>query len=138
MPNERWRELATAQLAQARLHGEYFLPHGLEHADPLLTAHAAVHLAVAAARTMLALAQVRHAGPKQLLERIRSLSGTPDGFVDALAALVAMPSSAHAAMVLDAVEAAADDLLPAPATLSRFVLDNELAWFTRVPPPEYR
>jgi hypothetical protein len=136
--DSRWQELAVSQLAQARLHGGYFLRHGLEHADPLLTAHAAVHLALAAARTTLAVAHVRHPGPKQLLERIRALPGTRPGFADALAALVAAPTAEHARAVLEAAEEVAGGLLPDSATLSRFVLDNELAWFTHVPPPEYR
>lgn len=138
VPEERWRELAASQLAQARLHGAYFLEQGLDHGDPLLTAHAAVHLAVAAARTVLALGHVRHPGPKQLLDRIRALPEAPDGFADALSLLVEAPSTQHATAVLGAVETAAKDLLPAGATLSRFVLDNELAWFTRDLPPEYR
>jgi len=138
VPDERWRDLAASQLAQARLHGEYFLRQGLEHDDPLLTAHAAVHLALAAARTLLALGHMHHPGPKQLLERVRALREAPAGFADALAALVRTPTAARAASVLAAAEAAANGLLPHSATLSRFVLDNELAWFTRVPPPEYR
>jgi predicted nucleotidyltransferase len=138
VPEARWQDLAASQLAQARLHGEYFLAQGLDHADPLLTAHAAVHLAVAAARTLLALGHVRHPGAKQLLERIRALPDAPAGFADTLSTLVTAPTAAVAAAVLTATEAAAGGLLPASATLSRFVLDNELAWFTRVPPPEYR
>ncbi len=134
----RWQDLAASQLAQARLHGQYFLSHGLEHADPLLTAHAAVHLAVAAARTLLAVGHVRHPGPKQLLERVRDLPGAPAGFADALADLVTAPSRDRAAPVLAVIEGVAGAVLPASATLSRFVRDNELAWFTRVPPPEYR
>lgn len=137
-PDEQWRELAASQLAQARLHGEYFLRCGMEHADPLLTAHASVHLALAAARTLLALGHVRHPGPKQLLERVRALPDAPAGFADSLASLVTTPTAAVAAAVLATAEAAAGSLLPASATLSRFVLDNELAWFTRVLPPEYR
>jgi hypothetical protein len=135
---DRWRELAASQLAQARLHGGYFLPNGLEHHDPLLTAHAAVHLAVAAARTVLASARVPSPGPKQLLARVRELPDAPQGFTDALADLVTGPSAERAEAVLEILERVGDGLLPGSATLSRFVLDNELAWFTRIPPPEYR
>jgi hypothetical protein len=138
VPPTYWHDLAASQLAQARLHGEYFLLQGLEHADPLLTAHAAVHLAVAAGRTLLAVGQVRHPGPKQLLDRVRGLPGAPDGFADALAELVATPTAERAGEILSTIETAAGTVLPASATLSRFVLDNELAWFTRIPPPEYR
>jgi predicted nucleotidyltransferase len=138
VPEERWDGLVASFVAQGRLHGEYFLPQGLDHGDPLLVAHAALHLATAAARALLAVNHVPFAGPKYLLQAVATLATKPPGFDDALIELVTSPSAESGAAVLGRLEEAAGAALPHDATLSRFVLDNELAWRTRVAPPEYR
>jgi predicted nucleotidyltransferase len=137
VPESQWVEREAAFVAQARLHGGYFLVQGVERGDPLLAAHAAVHLATSAARALLALNRVRFAGPKYLAAAVRALPRKPDGFDDALLEVVQRPSVDAGRRVLDLLEGAAEWPLPREASLSRFVLDNELAWRTRVPPPEY-
>ena len=137
-PDGEWLELATSFLAQARLHGEYFLLQGLERGDPLLTAHAAVHLATSAARAALALHHVRFPGPKHLIETLEQVPGLPDGLRAAVLDVVTAPSTTTGGALLAHLEGLAGGALDGDAALSRFVLDNELAWFTRVPPPEYR
>ncbi|MGN6741881.1 MAG: nucleotidyltransferase domain-containing protein [Amnibacterium sp.] len=134
----QWRDLTASFVAQARLHGGYFLDAGLDHADPLLTAHAAVHLATSASRAVLARRHVRFPGPKQLGAALRRLPGAPAGFADAVDAVVRTPSRGSADALLALLEAAVGPVLAEDRTLSRFVRDNELAWFTGVPAPEYR
>jgi predicted nucleotidyltransferase len=138
VPDEQWEARMASHLAQARLHGGYFLVQGIEHDDPLLTAHAAVHLATSASRALLALNRVRFAGPKYLATAVAALEVKPAGFDEALVELVARPSVAAGAELLGMLEGAASWPLDDDSTLSTFVLDNELAWRYRVPPPEYR
>lgn len=125
-------------VAQARIHGDYFLAHGLAHDDAFLTAHAAVHLSLAAGRALLADAGAHHPGPKDLVATLRAVPDPGPRFADAIVDLVRSPSTSAARVLLDLVEERFGATLQEGATLSRFVLDNELAWFTRVTPPEYR
>lgn len=129
--------LVRAFVAQARVHGDYFLSEGLHRDDPLLTAHAAVHLATSAARALLALHDRAFPGPKQLLDEVRSLPGGHD-LADAVVAAVTAPGGATASALLETLDAATGTTSSATGSLSRFVLDNELAWFTGRPAPEYR
>lgn len=137
VPDEQWRQRMASHLAQARLHGEYFLVQGIERGDAILTAHAAVHLATSACRALLARARVLYAGPKYLSSAIAGLQDKPDGFDSAIAALVGQPTIEAGNAVLELLESAADWPLDEANTLSTFVLDNELAWRYRTPPPEY-
>ena len=129
--------LVRSFVAQARIHGDYFLEEGLRRRDPLLVAHAAVHLATSAGRAALALHGRAFPGPKQLLDEVRSLPGG-DGLADAVVAAVVRPSAGTASAVLATLDAAVGAESTAASSLSRFVLDNELAWFTGRPAPEYR
>ncbi len=120
-------------LAQFALHAGYFLPHGRDHSDRLLTAHAALHAALAAGRVALARAEVLFRGPKYLDEQLRA-AGRAD-VADAAIALLderSAPAAIELGRTIDA------DLSIDDATLSRFIIDNEWAWFTRTPPPEHR
>lgn len=120
-------------LAQFALHSGYFLPRGRYHGDRLLTAHAALHAALAAGRVALARTEVLFRGPKYLDEQLR-VAGRA-AVADAALALLDEPSAAAAAGLARTIDAdpGIDD-----ATLSRFIIDNEWAWFTRTPPPEHR
>jgi len=138
IPEASWRDAMAAHVAQARLHGGYFLVQGVERGDPLLTAHAAVHLATSAARALLALNRVPFAGPKYLASRLARLADKPAGFDAAVTDLVTRPTIEAGARVLTLLEGAAQWPLDEDATLSQFILDNELAWRYRTPPPEYR
>ncbi len=137
VPDAQWTERQAAFLAQARLHGEYFPKQAVERDDPLLTAHAAVHLATAAARALLALNRVRFSGPKYLRATVAGLERKPAGIDEALVALVQRPSIEAGQGVLDLLDEVVDRRIDGDEALSRFILDNELAWRTRVPPPEY-
>jgi hypothetical protein len=122
-----------AMLAQASLHGRYFLPHGLLTGDAALGAHAAVHAAYALGRCVLARHRVLFRGQKYLSEQLRSVGEA--GAADAINSLCAHPSiGAFSA----AVEATVGTVPEPDAALSRFVLDNEWSWFTGTPVPEHR
>jgi hypothetical protein len=138
VPEAQWAERAASFVAQARLHGDYFLVQADERDDPLLAANAALHLALAAARAMLARHRVLFQGPKYLSAALERLDDAPPGFHEALVRVVREPTAANGARVLELLEGAGDWGLPAELTLSRFIEDNELAWRTRIPPPEYR
>jgi predicted nucleotidyltransferase len=133
-----WDARVASFLAQARLHGGYFFEQGVAHGDPMLTAHAAVHLAFAAARALLADAHVLFAGPKYLRDAVAALPSIPRTFTDDLTELVTRQTTDAARRVLAELESRLGERLEADATLTTFIRDNELAWFTRVPPPEYQ
>lgn len=137
VPDEVWRDRVAGFVAQCRLHGGYFLPQAAESGERMLLAHASVHLASAAGRAMLAHNRVFFAGPKYLAAQVAGLAQAPHGFAEALAAVIAEPSAATGRAVLDLVEAELGSTLPEDETLSRFVLDNELAWRSGKNPPEY-
>jgi predicted nucleotidyltransferase len=138
VPDDQWDARMASFLAQARLYGVYFLGQGIARDDPLLTAHAAVHLATSACRALLARDRVLFAGPKYLLSTTAALPNLPDGFMDAVTDLVSTPTENAGRTLLDLLEAAHDWPLAEDNTLSTFILDNELAWRYRTPPPEYR
>lgn len=131
-------DLVASHVAQARLHGEYFLAHGVEHDDPFLAAHAAVHLGLAAGRALLASTRTPYPGPKDLAATLRALPDPGPRFAAAITEAARTPSLRNCGALLDLLEQHLGDALPAAATLSRFVLDNELAWFHGRTPPEHR
>ncbi len=133
-----WQSLEDSFLAQARLHGGYFLHEGERGEDALLLHHAAVHLATSACRALLARNRVLFSGPKYLTRLVAGLKAAPVRWGDLLTDLLEHPSAASGDRLIAALEA----FLGSPQTfedsLSIFVTDNELAWRTRDPPPEYR
>jgi len=138
VPEGQWMPRLASHLAQARLHGGYFIRHGIRHDDPLLSHHAAVHLATSAARAVLALNRTMFPGTKELLSTLEAVPDKPVGLVVAIEDLLRTPSIRAADRVLELLESAAGWSLDPENTLSRFVLDNELAWRYREPPPEFR
>lgn len=137
-PHGTWSRNAASFMAQVYLYGEYFLPHGERHDDPFLLAHAGTHLALAAARALLARNHVLFRGPKYVSDAIRHLAEAPAGFVDAFDALVRRPDIATANRVIALLDGMGDWPSDRSTSLSRFVEDNELAWLTRTTPAEYR
>jgi predicted nucleotidyltransferase len=137
VPPERWVPLAESFLAQARLHGDYFLPHAYDHGDLVLLHHAAVHTAVSASRALLALNHVAFQGPKYLTAAVAALEHKPDGWDALIRDLLAEPTTASAKAVIVALESFRDWGISFDDSLSTFVHDNELAWRTRLPTPEY-
>lgn len=136
-PPEQWAQRAASYLSQARLYGGYFLRQAVEHDNVFLLHHAAVHLAIAAGRALLAYNKVLFAGPKYLTAQVAGLAQRPDGIEHLLTALVAHPSIETGRAVMDAVEAFGSWPWHPDDALSTFVHDNELAWLHRTLPPEY-
>lgn len=138
VPDEHWHDLCAGFVAQCRLHGGYFLPQAHRSGDRLLLMNASTHLATSAARALLAHNRVLFPGPKYLAALTRDLREKPQGIDEMLTALLDDPSPETAQAVMVAVERLVGGVLPVEETLSRFVLDNELAWRTGRSPVEYR
>ena len=134
---DEWDARVASFLAQARLHGGYFLKQAHESGDRLLLRHASVHLATSTARALLAANRVVFPGPKYLSALVAGLERKPRDVDALLTAAIEDPSPATADALLASLESFAGSLLPPEKTLSRFVLDNELAWRYRTKPPEY-
>ncbi|HEY2556055.1 MAG TPA: nucleotidyltransferase domain-containing protein [Diaminobutyricibacter sp.] len=137
VPDGLWDDRVASFVAQARLHGDYFLKGALGSGDVLLLRHASVHFAASAGRAVLAHNRVFFAGPKYLAKQVAALDNKPTGFDALLTAVVADPTVEAADALLAGLETFTGSVLPADETLSRFVLDNELAWRYRTKTPEY-
>ena len=137
MPDEGWDDRMASFLAQARLHGGYFLDQAFASGDGLLLNHAAVHLVFAASRALLALNRVAFQGPKYLAKSVAGLDQKPDDWARLVDAVLSEPSPATAGALLMALETFYPWPLPREQTLSTFILDNELAWRYRTKTPEY-
>lgn len=135
--DDEWDARVASFIAQARLHGRYFLQQAHASGDQLLLHHASVHLATSAARALLAANHVVFPGPKYLSKLVAGLESKPDGVDALLTAVLTDPAPATADALLASLESLAGDLLPRDKTLSQFVLDNELAWRYRTKTPEY-
>lgn len=131
-----WGDRIRSHLAQAHLHGGYFLRQAEQSGDSFLLQHAAVHLTLAAARAALAAAHRLMPGPKYVRTLVHEVP-SPRGFVDAWERAVAEPGTASATALI----AVLDDWLGAGQTrdesLSVFIRDNELAWLRGTTPAEY-
>lgn len=143
LPESAWAPRQASFLAQARLHGGYFLRQANQLDNAYLRQHAAVHLVNAAGRLLLARHRIFFAGPKYLTDQVAALDVIPDGFADAVANVLADPSAANGAALVDLIESTVQidstgqTAESREASLSTFVHDNELAWLHRTPPPEY-
>lgn len=136
-PEPSWDAKAASFIAQAQLYGEYFLPHGESKGDRFLLAHAATHLALAAARAIFAHNRMLFRGPKYVSAMLREAPDIPPGFPEAIDALLEHPGTGTASIVLDKLYRFRAWPLEREKALSRFVEDNELAWLHRRMPPEY-
>jgi predicted nucleotidyltransferase len=136
LADDAWDERVRSYVAQARLYGGYFLPQGVEHGDPFLVRHAAVHLALAAARAALAKGHVLMQGPKYVSRLLRSVP-TPDGFVDAWDRAVMEPGTATAEPLLNLLDEWLADGMDGDQALSIFIRDNELVWLRGGVPAEF-
>lgn len=108
VPDEAWDARAGSFVAQARLHGDYFLRQGVEHGDALLTANAAVHLALAVGRALLAHNRVLFQGPKYLAAAVAALPAKPAGVDAALVEVVQRPTIEAGSALLDLLEGFAE------------------------------
>lgn len=137
-PEQLWQANADSFMAQVYLYGEYFLPHGERVGDRFLLNHAVTHLALAAARAMLARNRVLFRGPKYVTESVRALEHAPTGFTDAIDSVLEYPSATHAAALIALLEDAGGWGIDRSGALSRFIYDNELGWLRGHLPAEFR
>lgn len=137
LPAQEWDRRVDAHLAQARLYGNYFLVQACDSGDVFLRRHAAVHLAMAAARAVLAVNRTLFKGPKYVTEILAGLPNVPAGFVAAWQRVLDDPDPAGAAALIGLLEGWAPRVLPRADTLSTFIRDNELPWLTGALPAEY-
>jgi predicted nucleotidyltransferase len=135
---QAWESRGVSSIAQVRLHAGYFLREGIKRKDPLLVANAALHTVVAADRALLALNRRLFAGPKYLRSAVESLPVRPEGWTELADRLLSEPGPETADALVSALEGIHEWGVSDELALSRFVLDNEMAWRTRVPVPEYR
>jgi predicted nucleotidyltransferase len=136
--DEVWASRCVSSIAQVRVHADYFLREGIKRNDPLLLANAALHTVVAADRALLALNRRLFAGPKYLRSAVDALPVRPAEWTALADRVLTDPSPKTADALVAALESIHDWGVDDALALSRFVLDNELAWRTRVPVPEYR
>jgi predicted nucleotidyltransferase len=137
VPDDVWTGRVASFIAQARLHGDYFLKGALGSGDIVLVRHASVHFASSAGRALLALNHEFFSGPKYLAKQVAALARKPAGFDALLQTVMAEPSVEAADALLASLESFTGAVLPEDATLSTFVLDNELAWRYGTKTPEY-
>ncbi|MDP9026017.1 MAG: hypothetical protein M3N46_00490, partial [Actinomycetota bacterium] len=69
---------------------------------------------------------------------VEALPLRPENWTSLADGLLAAPSAETADALVAALDGIHDWGVDDALALSRFVLDNELAWRTRVPVPEYR
>lgn len=136
LPDGEWRTRVRSHVAQARLHGGYFLRQAVERDDTFLRLHAGAHLTLAAARAVLAAGRVLLPGPKYISELVRTVP-SPEGFVAAWDAAVASPDIDSSAALLGALDALLDEPMDADQSLSIFIRDNELPWLRGTVPAEF-
>ncbi len=134
---ESWSRREAGFMAHARLQNWYFLPQAFEHGNTFLLHHAGVHLVMAAGRALLALNRVLFKAPKYLERTVAELQRLPDGYSQLASDVLASPTPATASALMSALEDFHTWPLPVAETLSRYVEDNELSWFTGTMPPEY-
>jgi predicted nucleotidyltransferase len=136
LPDGEWEERVRSHLAQVRLHGGYFLRQAAERGDEFLLRHAALHLALAAARAAFAADRTLLQGPKYVSRTLRVVP-TPEEFLEAWDDAVARPGLDTGERLMRLVEEWLGDRLDADRTLSTFIRDNELAWLRGGVPAEY-
>ncbi|WP_154795423.1 nucleotidyltransferase domain-containing protein [Occultella kanbiaonis] len=137
LPEQEWDRRVDAHLAQARLHGRYFLGQAHASGDEFLRRHAALHLALAAARCALAANRTLLRGPKYVTDTLRTLPDLPSGFMTLWQRVLTQADPADAAALIGLLEGWLPRVLPAEETLSTFIRDNELPWLTGALPAEY-
>ncbi|MFI8952233.1 nucleotidyltransferase domain-containing protein [Streptomyces sp. NPDC053750] len=136
LPPKSWESRAISFMSEVRWHGTDFLPQAIALDNTFLLHHAAVHTVSAGGRALLALNRTLFRGPRYLDATLATLDRIPGGYSSLARQLITQPSRESA----DAYVQALEDFHPWPvdpaASASIFIRDNELAWLTRVLPPE--
>jgi hypothetical protein len=137
VPDEQWDQRMASHMAQVRLHGGYFLNQAHQLSNQYLLQHAVVHLVGAGGRALLALNHRLFQGHKYLERLVSEVDLKPTGYEAATAELLRDPNPATAKAYMMLLEEFYEWPLSPETTLSRFVLDTELAWLFGTVPPEY-
>ncbi|WP_159622982.1 nucleotidyltransferase domain-containing protein [Ruania rhizosphaerae] len=137
LPADLWEDRMASFIAQARLHGGYFLKQAVILDNTHLLHHAAVHAVTAGGRALLALNRTLFKGHKYLDEMLASAGHVPDEYARAAAELLHQPSMESGKAYMDLLESFHPWPLSKEQTLSTFVRDNELGWYSGRMPPEY-
>ncbi|UFU06122.1 nucleotidyltransferase domain-containing protein [Ruania halotolerans] len=137
VPADRWNERMASFIAQARLHSGYFLKQAVQLENTHLLHHAAVHTVTAGGRALLALNRTLFKGHKYLEGMLAGLELVPTGYAEATIDLLANPGPRTCAAYMDLLESFHPWPLSREQTLSTFVRDNELGWYSGQLPPEY-
>jgi hypothetical protein len=137
VPDEQWEQRMASQMAQVRLHGGYFLDQARQLSNQYLLQHAVVHLVGAGGRALLALNHRLFQGNKYLERLVSELDRRPAGYEAVAVEVLRDPNRATANAYMALLEEFYDWPLARESSLSKFVLDNELAWLFGTVPPEY-
>jgi hypothetical protein len=137
VPDAQWEQRMASHMAQVRLHGGYFLDQAYTLSNQYLLQHAVVHLVGAGGRALLALNRQLFQGQKYLERLVAELDRKPVGYETAAATVLTNPNPATANAYMTLLEDFYEWPLAPGTSLSRFVLDNELAWLFGTVPPEY-
>lgn len=136
LPDEVWSERVRSHVAQAHLHGGYFLRQAEQRGEPFLLQHANVHLTLAAARAAIAAGRRLMPGPKYVGALVREVPA-PSAFVPAWERALAEPGSDSADALLAVLDGWLGHGQSRDTSLSVFIRDNELAWLRGTVPAEY-
>jgi hypothetical protein len=137
LDDEEWERRMGSAIAVVRLQAGYFAKQAFASGEEYLLRHAILHTVSAAARALLAFNRTLFQGHKYLFPTLAELDNTPYGFLDQARAVLADPTPERLDALVETVEDFHDWPLTREATLSRYVSDNELAWFDRSLPTEY-
>jgi predicted nucleotidyltransferase len=138
LDDEEWQRRMASAIAVVRLQAGYFAKQAFASGEEYLLRHATLHTVSAAGRALLAFNRTLFQGHKYLFPTLAGLENTPDGFLDQARAVLADPTPERLDELVKTVEDFHDWPLTREAALSRYVSDNELAWFDRSLPTEYR
>jgi hypothetical protein len=137
VPDEQWELRMASHIAQVWLHGGYFLNQAYQLSNQYLLQHAVVHLVGAGGRALLALNHRLFQGQKYLERLVSELDRRPVGYETVAAEVLRNPNPVTAKAYMTMLEEFYEWPLARDTTLSRFVLDTELAWLFGNVPPEY-
>lgn len=137
-PGTRFDGLARSFGDQFGLFAGYFLPHAQARDDTLARRYAASRAALAAARVVLASDRVLFRGMKYQREQVLSAASGGAVVVEALERLVDGAGVDDARRVAGLLSAIGLTVTVDDPMLGRFIVENELSWFTGALPPDAR
>lgn len=136
--DQRFETLARSFADQFGLFAGYFLRHAEQRADPMPQRYAASQAALAGVRTVLAHDRVLFRGVKYQREQVIAAPSGGAAVAGALENLVRSASTVAAEDVADLLSGLGLSTRVDDPMLGRFIVENELAWFTGAMPPDAR